>query len=188
MSIVSANASIISDYNKVTAANDGWTAVYSGGYGTSFNYAAVLNGIAPGSQVALASSSSTGSTTFDLFAATTLDVLQTITATNQTIFADGTYWYRNGSSTGFTPNANISQSSADTIGIFSSSADSDLRLSWHGGATTAYGGWRSGNNAYLNADNTWQRYVLVRSVPEPMTAALLGLGLLAAGIARRRTR
>lgn len=191
-----ANASIVSDYSKIAASSDGWSIVYQGGYGTRFDYASILNSIAPGSTVALASSSSTGATTFDLFAATSLNILQTITLSNATVFADNAYWYRNSNSTGFAPVSYISQCGADATGtgvcgVSEDPALSDLRLSWHGGDSFVNGGWRSGNNIWLNSDDTWQRYVLVSNgnhVPEPASLALLGLGILGLAATRRKQK
>jgi hypothetical protein len=185
-----ANAGIISDYSKFVA-DDSWNIVYQGAYGTDFDYASILGSIVPGSTVALASSSSAGSLTYDLFASTSATTLSTITASNTTIFDNDVFWYRNSSSLGFADTSTISQSSADTH-CRDDEVCGDLRLSWHtnndkGNIVT--GGWRSGVNTGLNDDDVWQRYVLVldqnsESVPEPSTLAIFALSLI--GLASRR--
>lgn len=192
-----ANAAIMSDYNKTAASSAGWSIVYQGSYGGSFDYAALLNSLAPGSQVALASSSSANALTFDLFAGTSRTTLQTMTAYNTTIFADDAYWYWNTGSVGFSPSALIHQTSADVggagWGYYDNLGDGDLRLSWHtGSATNVVGGWRSGLNTMLNGDQEWQRYVLVRdgqpSVPVSAPLTLIAFGMLALGLTRRQTK
>lgn len=192
-----ANAAIMSDYNKTAASSAGWSIAYQGSYGGSFDYAALLNSLAPGSQVALASSSSANALTFDLFAGTSRTTLQTMTAYNTTIFADDAYWYWNTGSVGFSPSALIHQTSADVggagWGYYDNLGDGDLRLSWHtGSATNVVGGWRSGLNTMLNGDQEWQRYVLVRdgqpSVPVSAPLTLIAFGMLALGLTRRQTK
>lgn len=192
-----ANAAIMSDYNKTAASSAGWFIAYQGSYGGSFDYAALLNSLAPGSQVALASSSSANALTFDLFAGTSRTTLQTMTAYNTTIFADDAYWYWNTGSVGFSPSALIHQASADVggagWGYYDNLGDGDLRLSWHtGSASNVVGGWRSGLNISLNGDQEWQRYVLVRdgqpSVPVSAPLTLIAFGMLALGLTRRQTK
>ncbi len=192
-----ANAAIMSDYNKTAASSAGWSIAYQGSYGGSFDYAALLNSLAPGSQVALASSSSANALTFDLFAGTSRTTLQTMTAYNTTIFADDAYWYWNTGSVGFSPSALIHQTSADVggagWGYYDNLGDGDLRLSWHtGSASNVVGGWRSGLNTSLNGDRGWQRYVLVRdgqpSVPVSAPLTLIAFGMLALGLTRRQTK
>ena len=183
-----ANAAIISNYSKIVV-DDNWTVVYQGGYGTRFDYASILGNIAPGSTVALASSSSAGSSNYDLFASTTTSILNTFTASNTTVFDNDTFWYRNSRSLGFADTSQITQNSADTVCRFDVNCG-DLRLSWHtndGAGNVVNGGWRSGINTNLNNNNTWQRYVLVQeavAASTPGTVAIFALGVM--GLAARR--
>lgn len=190
-----AQAAIVSGYSKAAAVADGWTVLYQGDYAATFNYSNVLNSIAAGTKVALASSSSATASTFDLFAGTSLNILQTITAPDTTVFADNAYWYRNGDSVGFAPTAIINQGGADTensgfLVPVADPLDGALRLSWHEGLTNATGGWRSGLTFGLNSNIDWQRYVLVQldqDLPEPASLALFGLGAAGLAAARRKS-
>lgn len=192
-----ASAGIISDLDKTQAQSDGWSIVYQGGYAATFDMASIMNSFADGTTFALASSSSNGASTYDLFGSTSQNLLDIRgTTKNSTTFADGAHWYWNNyggsngneyGSLGFSDSAAISQSSADTMA-------GDKRLSWH----TGYGmdnvrfGWRSGNNRSLNGSNVWQRYVLVQApiaaVPEPSVVALMGLGIFGLALSRRKMK
>jgi hypothetical protein len=90
---------------------------------------------------------------------------------NQVRESNNAYFYFNNSgSMGFSPNSTIYQQSADTTDSpdfppdqFGSGAQ---RISWHTGAGNVQGGWRCGNNTYLNAGtdpktgNAFSRYIL----------------------------
>ena len=139
-----------------------------------------------------------GSLTIDVLAATTIADATALTPYNTTTTSNGSEWYFNNYSMGFAGLGDtIFQSTADTNGV----SERD-RLSWHtGGAGAGFdqgagpnvvpiqidGGWRSGNNTWLNGDSGWDKLIFVaRSadngvVPEPATLLVWsGLGLAAA--------
>lgn len=185
------------DYNSVL--NGGWKVVYQGAYGGSFSISDVFGSIAAGSKVMLAAKN-IASSVFDVLAWAGLEEVTQHTAQNQTHQANGVEWYYNGGSMGFAGAGDtIQQSSADVNGSsFNGTPSERDRLSWHtsGGyaaaPTTVNGGWRSGDNIWLNESQDWQRYVLVQDniapVPEPETYAMLlaGLAIMGAAAARRR--
>lgn len=179
------------DYNSVL--NGGWKIVYQGAYGATTSINDLFGSIAAGSKVMLAAKN-VASSVFDVLAWAGLEEVTQYTGLNQTHQANGVEWYSNGYSMGFAGAGDtINQYTADTNG----QSERD-RLSWHtsGGYATAptavEGGWRSGDNIWLNSSQDWQRYVLVQDniapVPEPETYAMLlaGLAIMGAAAARRR--
>jgi hypothetical protein len=176
------------DYSKAKTLSDEWSIVYQGGYGTSFDFNSIISGLNSNVSVALAGATSDGAINFDVFAATTAGILNTITVTNATIFDNGSFWYHNNLSIGFSNISTIRQTQADTFDRSNRGA-----LSWHtitgDNNTTRIGGWRSGSNTSLNSNNTFQRYVLIgtaTSVSEPTSLASICLGLAAFGFFRKK--
>ena len=184
------------DYNSVL--NGGWKIVYQGAYGATTSISDLFGSIAAGSKVMLAAKN-VASSVFDVLAWAGLEEVTQYTGLNQTHQANGVEWYYNGYSMGFAGAGDtIQQNSADINGSTWAGTPERDRLSWHtsGGynvlPTAVDGGWRSGNNTWLNDSQDWQRYVLVQDniapVPEPETYAMLlaGLAIMGAAAARRR--
>ncbi|WP_202262032.1 MULTISPECIES: PEP-CTERM sorting domain-containing protein [unclassified Alteromonas] len=196
---------IANDLLKTDVSNDGWTIQYQGAYSGSFSWSSLLAGVDSSKYMALASSSSDGATTYDLFAAIKVsDFLVLSTALNETQLFNGAYWYRSSGSgsVGFSPTSGIFQNSADVCNtsLFGDPGcagdDGSERLSWHMSSNdNVFGGWRSGLTTNLNSDSTWQRYVLLidapqqgpTPAPEPGSIVMIGLGL-AGLVVRRRTK
>lgn len=124
--------------------------------------------------------------TFDVLAAVAYDDLfGAFTFGNSTNTFNGAEWYnREDYSIGFAGLGDaVSLNSADTAGL----SERD-RLSWHMHEWFD-AGWRTGSNYGLNGSTAFDKAVLVYSgvdVSEPGSLAMLGLGLVGLGFARKK--
>ena len=184
-----------------TVTSGGWTQCFSGAYGESEIFVSSAVSACTGDLLMMAGARD-GAIDIQLLAwASKADVLTT-TARHTVHQANNVGWYFNGSSWGFAPQGfGINQNSADTnsspvgveLGDFG-----NTRLSWHTGGdgtvagTVINGGWRLGRDIGLNDEPSgFTRFLFTAdsaAVPEPASLALVGLGLLAAGTARKRRR
>lgn len=142
--------------SKQTLLDGGWNLCWSGGYGESDSLANIYASCTGDS--ILYAAGVTGSDTYMLIAAGPRATVFAETGFNETIEANGTYWYLNPSqSMGFAPNGTITQSSADVR-----DTSDPLRMSWHTGwcgADLICGGWRVGASTGLNSDNGYTRAI-----------------------------
>ena len=175
----------------------GWTQIYRGDY--SVNSVAIAPILAAADDWIMIGGIRDGSATIDVLAAVRTSDFITHTNQNVTNLFNGSQWYYNGGSLGFAGAGDtIAQTQADTNGL----AERD-RLSWHtngpGGFIGEYTasptnirfGWRSGNNTGLNISTDFDKIIFTASdvnaaVPEPATFALLGSGIVALVVRRRR--
>ena len=115
--------------------------------------------------------SANGSSDFLLLAVGEKATVQIETPTNATTLNNGTYWYYNNQSFGFSPNGVIYQTSADVckseIGNHeicdAASDDGSERFSLHTGNND--GGWRIGNLIWLNVSTDYSKYFYTSNSP-----------------------
>jgi hypothetical protein len=136
----------------------GWKLCWSGLYSASSNLDAIKASCSQ--KYLLEAAGAVGSSNYLLAAAGERSAVFNVTPLNGTTLNNGTYWYFNESSMGFSPNANIDQESADTIAsdAFTETellrpydGTEDYRLSWHTSGDNIDRGWRAGKVVWLNS-------------------------------------
>jgi hypothetical protein len=141
-----------------TITSAGWKLCWSGLYS---DYTSTLAAVQSScsQKYLLEAAGQVGASNYMLAAAGERSAVFKTTALNGTTLNNGTYWYLNDYSMGFSPNANIDQNSADIIAANAwDPADlyrpydgtEDYRLSWHTSGSNIRGGWRAGKVVWLN--------------------------------------
>ncbi len=176
-----------------TVVEGGWTQWFVQTYDSiGPDISSVLDGC-QGSRLMLAGRAAGSETLLLLAQAEFADVtFDTGINTDEVHAANGTNWYFNPNySWGF---ADISQAvfkvSCDASGVFNGdTANADLRLCWHTGGGGLTGGWRVGENAFLNSSADFERVIFfandVDAVPEPATWATMLVGFAFTGFSLR---
>ena len=138
-----------------------WSSTYASTYSDPANNLTTVLSACDGNYLLLAGRP-VGSTVFDVVAAAPrADVIFDTGTGNTPHDANGVGWYYNNSySWGFAKAGDpISRGSCDTGGIYNGYPNSDLRLCWHTYSNGIDSGWRSGANANLNGNASFERFI-----------------------------
>ncbi len=185
----------------ISAVNTGgWTLCYSANMQTGMVKETVSDACNEGGYV-LYAGRAVGSNTLLLLAAAERDIAFTVTSTNATNLNNGSYWYFNNQSIGFSPDPEIYQDSADICssttyptgaGFCTVTGDGAHRFSLHS-SNVNLGGWRIGLLDFLQNVDTHEKLIYVgngvKTLPliqtSPVTATVdEGLMTCAAGTYR----
>ena len=172
----------VEEVNISTVLEGGWELCYSNLYGDTSAFSAITN--ACDEEYIMVAGGPTNGTTLDLLAVSPRTEVftetpgQSMCSPNITTarLSNGSYWYLNGWSFGFSPNQTISQCSADTYDAWSGTTGAQ-RMSWHTSGDqqnrSIMGGWRLGEKVGLNGSTEYTRYVFQSSGVSPATSLVV---------------
>jgi len=170
------------EVNISTVLQGGWELCYSNLYANTGPFSAITN--ACDKEYIMVAGGPTNGTTLDLLAVSPRTEVftetpgQSICSANTTTahLSNGSYWYLNGWSFGFSPNQTIQQCSADTYDGWGGTTGAQ-RMSWHtngdGENRNIQGGWRLGEKVGLNGSTEYTRYVFQSSGVSPATSLVV---------------
>ena len=154
----------------------GWTLCYSGLMREDIVSKESISNACTGDYV-LYSGRATGSNTLLLLAAAEASTVFTVTNINQTTLGNGTYWYFNDRSLGFSPNGTITQNTADT-----NSETDPLRFSLHTLPAQVIGGWRIGDLLGLNGSVDYEKLIYTSNGATPVSMPLTQVAPITASV------
>lgn len=190
--------------NANTIINDGWSYLYRENAGVTSDISTVFGGLNNNDWIIIAGIRNSDNMAL-AYAAVTWGEFSTYTTYNQTHSFNGTDWYYNGYSMGFTAVGDaINQSTADTSSYINGNQGLSIHTNYSSGShnqssfnnqdsnvsPTNFGsGYRIGAVNGLNSSSSYDFAIFTKSntqaVPEPSTLAIFALGIL--GLVSRRS-